>query len=450
MVLILCSLLAIFFLVFFVLQSNENVGYFSLVGAFVIPGIFLKFILTEGPTSVSSGGSPRYNLLLIFSQGIFLAVALFTFGIESKANTAKRSLNTAAAYSTLFFGFVLLLMQFISAFNSSPRVIPLIHTFLFSSSIIALRNMRFEKLQIAIAKVFLIIAIIVLLGILLRFKWGTGDEYVAFYEQGIYFSPFNSLLGLPSRIAGPFGSAQDLGIFCSMGFALTIFCNLKSSATKLSSSLVFIFLGTLTGSRTFYIAVFTSIVLAALYSFSKKYNLNFLILAILGFFVVYFFVTKFFLSNFSNSSNVSEIGGRTLLWQTIFRHWADNGLLGFGPNTLESYMHSQLGVLVYGHAHNSILQYLWDFGAPGVFAIISFIISWIMTMNSRKLYGRNALCIFLVFLTIQTEITFQIGLGFKELVVLLFVLAIIDDRTPKISRQESEKTDDNTLVPHEK
>jgi O-antigen ligase len=190
--------------------------------------------------------------------------------------------------------------------------------------------------------------------------------------------------------------------------------------------------------------------LFGLYFFSKYHNVNFLALAISGFFVVYFFVTKFFFLIFSSSRNVSEVGGRTLLWQTILRHWADNGLLGFGPNTLETYMHSQLGILAYGHAHNSILQYLWDFGVPGVVAIVFFIVSWIMTMNSRKLDGINALCIFLAFLTIQTEITFNIGLGFKGILVLLFVSAIIDDRTLKNSTHKKEKTDDNARVPHEK
>jgi O-antigen ligase len=442
MVLSFCVVSAIFLLVYFLHLQNENVGYLSFVAAFLIPSLFLPVIFRGAVVSVNSGGSPLFNLVLISSQGAFLAVAFFSIHEESEAKPTKESLNTAAKYSTLFFGFALLLMQFILAFTSSPRVIPVIQTFIFSSSIIILRRMSFEKLQISIVKVFFFISMVVLLGILLRFPWSSVDDYNFYIQEGIYFSPFKSLLGLPSRTAGPFGSAQDLGIFCAMGFALTIFKKISSSAWVSFHALVFFFLGSLSGSRTFYVTLFTAVILKALSSVTKKQSINFLPIAIAGLVTVYFVVTTLFLPAVSSSQNVALIGGRSVLWQTIFEHWSDNGLLGYGPNTLQPFMYSLLGFAAYGHAHNSILQYLWDFGIPGALAIILCIISWIVTIGSQKKSGVNKLCIFLVYLTIQSEITFDLVLRFKGLLILLFYAAIIENGKFNSPTQKEKITDD--------
>jgi O-antigen ligase len=113
-------------------------------------------------------------------------------------------------------------------------------------------------------------------------------------------------------------------------------------------------------------------------------------------------------------------------------------------------MHSVLGKLVYGHAHNSILQYLWDFGVPGAMAIILFIISWIITINSQKKSSENVLCIFLVFLVIQTEISFELGLTHKGILVMLFYSAIIDNRRSNGSVQKESIADGYARERYEK
>jgi len=441
---------AIFLLFYFLHVQNENVGYLSFVSAFLIPNLILRGLFRGSNATVSSGGSPLFNIFLIFLQGAFLAVAIFSIRKETEPNPAKESLNTGARSAALFFGFFLILMQFVSAFTSSPRVIPLLQFFLFSFSIIFLRQMSFEKLKISIVKVFVLMAVVIFLSILLRFRWAIVDEYSAYYEPGIYFSPFNSLLGLPTRISGPFGSGQDLGIFCSMGFTLTIFTKINSSVRVSFYALVFIFLGTLTGSRTFYITLFTAVLLKTLSSVMKKQSINFLPIAIAGLVAVYFVVTRLFLPMVSNSKNVELVGGRTLLWQTILQHWSDNGLLGHGPNTLQPIMYALLGIAPYGHAHNSILQYLWDFGILGAVAIVFFIISWIVTIDSQKNSGVDKLCIFLVFLVIQTEITFELGMSYKGLLVMLFYSAIIDNHKSNGSTQKEKITDDYAREPYEK
>ena len=450
MFLTLCVISGLFLLVYFLYLQNENVGYLSFVAAFLIPTLFLPVVVPGGVAGVSSGGGPLFNLLLISFQGAFLAVALFSIRKETEPNPTKESLNTGAQSATLFFGSVLLLMQSISAFTSSPRVIPLVQFFLLLLSLIILRNMSYEKLTTATTHFFLFVAVCVLVGIFLRFSWGgfdwSGDEI----PSDIYFSPLSSVLGFPARLAGPFGSPQDLGIFCSMGLALTIFSKVNSNVRVSFYSFIFIVLGTFTGSRTFYITIFAAILLKALSSLTKKYDINLLPISILGYFALYGFVTTLFLPTVSKSANINEVGGRTELWQTIFRHWSDNGLLGHGPNTLATFMHSVLRKQAYGHAHNSILQYLWDFGIPGVMAIVLFIVSWLVSMNSQKRSGLNALCIFLVFLTIQSELTFQLGLGFKGLLALIFYSAIIDIHKSNVSTQKEKITDDLAREPYEK
>jgi len=450
MLLLLYSLCAAFLLLVLLYKRNEKVGYLCFSAAFLIPSLFLPVVVPGGVKSVSAGGSPLYNLLLIASQGLFLTVALFSIPEEPEPKPLRKFLNTEARSATLFFGLTLLLMQLISAYTSSPRVIPLITIFLFIFSIFIARQMSFEKFYDSIERVFFFIAVVVLLGILLRFEWGSVDQYSSLYESGVYFSPFGSVLGLPVRVAGPFGSAQDLGIFCSMGFALAIFNNVKSSLRVIFCSLIFIFLGSLTGSRTFYITILTAICLNIVYHLSKKYTSLYLPLAILGFVVVYIVVSELFLPTISSTSNVKEIGGRSLLWQTIFQHWSDNGLFGQGPNTLSAYMKARLGFWQYGHAHNSLLQYLWDFGILGAVSFTLFLISWIVTMASRKHGGLKQLCVFLTFMTIQSEISFEIDLRFKGLLVMFFYLALIDVRPFTSSTYKEEMNKDIATESHEK
>jgi O-antigen ligase len=76
-------------------------------------------------------------------------------------------------------------------------------------------------------------------------------------------------------------------------------------------------------------------------------------------------------------------------------------------------MKARLGFWQYGHAHNSLLQYLWDFGILGALSFTLFLIGWIVTMASRKHGGLKQLCVFLTFMTIQSEISFEIDLRFK-------------------------------------
>ena len=157
---------------------------------------------------------------------------------------------------------------------------------------------------------------------------------------------------------------------------------------------------------------------------SKKFNLSFIPLALLGVVTLYFATTKIFLPLVSSGRNVEQIGGRSYLWQTIFEHWDDKGFLGQGPGTLRPFMYTNLGISEYGHAHNSALQYLWDFGVIGIIVFLLFQVSWIISVNSRKQDGLNDMCILLVLLSIQTELSLVIELSYKGIFGLLFLLAI--------------------------
>jgi O-antigen ligase len=271
------------------------------------------------------------------------------------------------------------------------------------------------------------VALLILAGFLLRVQWGSINEYDAYIEAGIYFSPFNSFLNLPARVAGPLVSPQALGMFCTSGLTLSVFQKSNSTVRLLVYSVIFFIVGTCTGSRTFYITVFVIIFLKGISFLPKQYKVAFLPSVGIGLLAVYFIISKFFLPLVSSSKNVGVIGGRSYLWETILAHWGDNGLLGHGPNTLETYMHTELGQAPYGHAHNSLLQYLWDFGVLGAVSFIVFIVGCIVTMYSRKPIDLNPLCILLVSLTIQSEPFLAIAMTFNGIYTLLLFLAVFED-----------------------
>ena len=136
-----------------------------------------------------------------------------------------------------------------------------------------------------------------------------------------------------------------------------------------------------------------------------------------------------------NSRNLATISGRSVLWGIILRDWSSNGLLGHGPRTLTDWV-SQFSYIEFGHAHNNILQYLWDYGLLG--AIVSILVSLgsLVLFYGSSRHSWAGLAIALALISGVTELTLSPDIS--NTLVPFWILLVAG-----ISELRSYKTDGN-------
>jgi O-antigen ligase len=139
----------------------------------------------------------------------------------------------------------------------------------------------------------------------------------------------------------------------------------------------------------------------------------------------------FFLPAISpDNQTLTTFTGRSALWTLILEDWNSNGIFGHGPNTLTSYSIEHI-YFPFAHAHNSLLQLLWDFGVLGILSFVLLIwSSCFEASNTEK--GRNEVMgLILTLMCIQTEPTMQVGInliGWYWLIPLLYVYSSTRDQ----------------------
>jgi O-antigen ligase len=214
------------------------------------------------------------------------------------------------------------------------------------------------------------------------------------------------LLGMA---AAPFASGQVSGMFSVFGIA----CYLSSSKSKKSifPLIALIAFGSCSGSRTFYITLISIILFRLVRKiFPRNVTGFWLILPIFSGSIGYF-LYKYFLPIISpEKASLSNLTGRSDMWKLVLSDWSNNGLLGHGPKTLSQYAMDHL-YLNYAHAHNSFLQYLWDFGLLGIFTFLAMIFSVCLESSRNYLKRDQVFTLVLTLLCIQSEPTLIVGMG---------------------------------------
>jgi O-antigen ligase len=190
-------------------------------------------------------------------------------------------------------------------------------------------------------------------------------------------------------------------------------------------SIFFVFLGSFSGDRTFYSLTALCIFLKFLLFGRKivtKSNVIILLTAISTFLYLSIF---FILPLFSDQRNIKLVGGRTLLWSTILSDWNKTGLFGHGPNTMAEYMYLHTGQIAYGNAHNSFLQYLWDYGLLGIFFYSAFILC-LMIVISTKVNNVRHISFMLIFLSYQGDDHLSLTFSIIGLYLILLLTAVFE------------------------
>ena len=249
------------------------------------------------------------------------------------------------------------------------------------------------------------------------------------YLSSTYISPFNKFLDIPLREGFFFNDgAQAAAVFFGTLFTTMLSCK---DIKYRNFYLIFPFLnGSFTGSRTFYLMCAIGLVFNFARAFNKSNIMFYPIFRILIFVSVYYLATTLASSLVKNSQNIQSFSGRTQIWTLVLDYWDESGLMGHGMNTLKAYVATLHWDFAFEHAHNSILQWLWDFGIFGsILATICHLIAltyWApMSVNGAISNSRYSI-ISLSLLVAFTEVTLTLNansiLGLGWLLILLMIL----------------------------
>ncbi len=376
----------------------------KLIFAAVSPYFLIQFIDDIFGVELSgfeSGGSSsplQIGICIICSGAVLLLVFLLNL------HGAGLGFEFHRMWLAVFAWTGLILLQCISIYLDPTKWVPAadLICFIITSTALVFFGSDMQKILKAITYWGLIGSAIIIIGILAKKTWTTSDAYFtnSLYEQNAYFSPLSGLLGLPTRNNFYFNSGpQILGISFALFFCLAL--ALRQPLLKWTSLILFIGIGSLSGSRTFYIVVVFTILLKILFLRLKFLDLNFLKFVIALFAIA--IGAYYALAQISSNTGIKTLNGRSIIWEIITTHWNDNSILGHGPGTLSAFARNAHTFFPFVHAHNSYLQLVWDFGVLGLFfgILISLITIYSLDLREFKNFTFVAVGLFVI----QTEIT---------------------------------------------
>jgi O-antigen ligase len=406
--------------------KSEMRNHYLLVSIFTNQ-LFLIFFIDYKVDGVYDGGSIFNNLIVLYVSAAPLLVILISR--PSKVKFAENQKKEISRDTLKFSWIIIYLLGVITSASVATKLMPISSAVIFGVILylIISGDFNFEKILIAVYRVFALISAGLTLSFIFGFDWSSlviQRIDPLNLDRQVYFSPLGSLFGFPPRSYGPFGSGQVSGLFSTFGIAcFAASSNKKKNFASLFSLIAF---GSCSGSRTFYFTTIVVLSFSIFKKFAPRKNAAFWIVLPISGLILGLLIYKLFLPLISNSdATLSNFTGRSEIWRLIATDWSKDGLLGHGPNTLREYGLNQL-YASYAHAHNSFLQALWDFGLLGLVALVTMIIS-VCVQSSKNFFQRGqVLTLVVMLLCIQTEPTLVVALDVTcwfWLVPLIFVFS---------------------------
>jgi hypothetical protein len=178
------------------------------------------------------------------------------------------------------------------------------------------------------------------------------------------FSPFGSILRADSRQAFFESDPERFAMFALLAFGLV--WTSESLLRKITGCLLIFIIGSSTQSRLFYLGI----ILIILTQICKKFFTSSSSFPRMAYLVVILSAYVFVLKEAGkiSSNQLSTFNGRTYIWGIVLDHWNDDGsIFGYsGAYNLYNYSMENSVLFVIYHAHNMVLQLLWDWGIFGL------------------------------------------------------------------------------------
>jgi len=471
---VLLPILAVLLLLTFLLltKASKNILEHLLVWSFISPALVLNIFQIS---QISASGSSFKSSLIRIASVIFLPAIfiLCSHQFPRRNLTPSRGLNLFL--SSWFLLFFLALTQVFFLKNTAITFFGVL-AFLVLFIIILIYDLDFISLARKTADMGFALAILTLVGYLTKFNFMTSLEAGGGAAPATYdptgglaatavaiageattsivsrFTPFNSLFGISGRAGGFFtdGGPQEMGPY--FGFVIAILLVCKFNKFDYLKFVVIFIVGTTTGSRTFLEVSVVACVVKLLITIGERRNFKNLwrftiIGSVISFFLIYnlasYVITQSVNTALTQSGlagavdnataqNVQSFSGRLPLWNFIFTRWLDDStfyqrIFGFGPETLGPIAQAYFNQPAYGHAHNAVLQYLWDYGLMGAVAILIITIGVIYFIVKRKTRVQ-ALILSIAILSLQTEVFFVLNILISPTMIFwwLACIAILD------------------------
>lgn len=384
-------------------------------------------IALYGPLTGRSSGSlalngsvlDRIKYMLIFGGPFLIGLlgALNRRKLERVQTKARISLS-----GRICIGVVILeaTLKIISIFGLKPvegqgesiyvpifaSAVSIISVIVMASPLIALSDVR-TALELMICGLYLFLLVNCFIHVA---SWPQLPEIFRIPQtDGFRFSPFAQLLQLPGRQAFFDTDPESFGVYSL--FAFTVLFASKNMILRITGSLIVFIVGSTTQSRLFYIMV-SLVILLSITILKENIFTKILkrVLCLVSFFAYYYFIL---LKTSQPSENaISNFSGRSEIWDTVLKHWSIHGLVlgNQGTYSLEDYSSQNSGKLIYFHAHNLILQYLWDWGLLGLLLVVAFGLSVFgMTStinNAGYLLGISFLLAGLIEITLPSSVLY--------------------------------------------
>lgn len=411
----------------FIIKPTERTRSRILIICFVFQ-LFIPQILKQSVSGIESGGSALYNLVLVASWTVPTILLVYQSS-RIKENAFKQEFENSFFISWLVVisWLILFLLECIYVYFSPTKLVPIASTItffiLFYLSIV--RPINSNVLLEEMTKIASLLAIILLIGFISRFKYFGSNEFDVFDENFSYLSPLNLVFDLPSRLAGPFllfGGPQIMGLFFTFAQA----CNglrINRRGFWIYSCLLFL-AGSATGSRTFYLVFFLTTLSTNFFSVRQKKFSNLIKKSAI---VVMLVLVSFYLGKILaerskiSGQNLRDINGRRYIWEAVLQHWNDQGYFGHGPGQFRKLVGSYVGFPA-AHAHNSFLEYLWNYGVVGGFAILSVYISMIILSLRMIRVNRAPLILMFTLLAVFTERNLRLNM--QDIVGLFWIVLL--------------------------
>ena len=413
------------------LQVKSHMRNYYLFVSIFINQLFLVFIFGVNLKSIYEGASIFINLAILYTSIVPLAVIMLSrrkaklFSMKPGSNLNNEILRWSWLL-IFFFGSY-------AAIVAKAKLMPIATVFMFGVILFTIlqRDYNFDLMIIAVYRIFGVISGLLNLSFIFKFDWTryvVQSVDVLNLDYSTYFSPLGSLLDLPPRVYGPFAGGQISAVFSLFGIACYFSSNFPRKNPVLLISLIAF--GSFSGSRTFYLTLACLITFHIVKRILPQGYIEYWVSLVFGLGILALALFFFLLPLISaNNQTLMNFTGRSALWNMILEDWSNNGILGHGPNTLTNYSIENIN-FPFAHAHNSFLQYLWDFGVPGILSLV--LIIWTTCLEASKTQkGRNEVIgLVITLMCIQTEPTLIIGItliGWYWLIPLIYVFSSNQD-----------------------
>ena len=475
--LVLLPILAILLLIFFLVltTASKNTLEHLLAWSFITPALILNIFQIS---QVAANGSSFKSSFIRIASAISIP-AIFILG--SHQFPRRKLIYSRGLIIYLLSWFLLFFLAFTQVFFLQNKAITFfgVLAFLVLFIIILIYDVDFISLARKTADMGFYLAILTLVGYLTKFNFMTsleaGGIKIVTDISGIVgatnpstvsrYTPFNNLFGIPGRAGGFFtdGGPQEMGPY--FGFVIAILLVCKLSRFDYVKFIVIFIVGTTSGSRTFLEVAFVACVVKLLIIIGERQKFKnlwrFTIIGSITSFVLIYNLASYLIAQGLKASlaqngsagananvaaqNLQSFSGRLPLWNFIYTRWLDDSsfyqrIFGFGPETLGPVAQAYFNQPAYGHAHNALLQYLWDYGIMGAVAILIIMFGTIYLFVKRK-SRVSGLILIISILSLQTEVFFVLNVLVAPTMIFWWLASLlifeansekIETETPKL------------------